>query len=65
MKTYTADVTIRFTNCGIEAENRTEAMKIVKKIYKDQYDIDLIDREIVLVEQSRKVIDNYVRLNYT
>ena len=52
MKTYTADVTIRFTNCGIEAENRTEAMKIVKKIYKDQYDIDLIDREIVLVEKG-------------
>ena len=54
MKTYTADVTIRFTNCGIEAENRTEAMKIVKEIYKDQYDIDLIDREIELIEQKKK-----------
>ena len=54
MKTYTAEVTIRFTNMGIEADNRTEAMKIVKEIYSDQYDIDLIDREVVLVEQSKK-----------
>jgi hypothetical protein len=53
MKTYTADVTIRFTNVGIEAENKTEAMKIVKEIYKDQYDIDLIDREIELIEQKK------------
>jgi hypothetical protein len=54
MKQYNAIVKITWSNFGIEAKNKKEAIKVLKDIYQEQYGIDLTDKEIVEVVKENK-----------
>jgi hypothetical protein len=54
MKQYNAVVKITWSNFGLEASSRQEAIKVLKETYKDQYGIELDDKEIIeIVEESK------------
>jgi cytidylate kinase len=54
MKQYNAMVKITWSNFGIEARNKKEAIKVLKETYQEQYGIDLTDKEIVEVVKENK-----------
>jgi hypothetical protein len=54
MKQYNATVKITWSNFGIEARNKKEAIKVLKETYQEQYGIDLTDKEIVEVVKENK-----------
>jgi hypothetical protein len=54
MKQYNAIVKITWSNFGIEAKNKKEAIKVLKETYQEQYGIDLTDKEIVEVVKENK-----------
>lgn len=47
MKQFYAKVKIVWNNFGIEANNKQEAIKVLKETYKQQYNLELSDNEIV------------------
>jgi hypothetical protein len=54
MKQYYAIVKITWSNFGVEAKNKKEAIKVLKETYLDQYGIELEDKEIVEIEVDKK-----------
>jgi hypothetical protein len=54
MKQYYAIVKITWSNFGVEAKNKKEAIKVLKETYLDQYGIELDDKEIVKIEVDKK-----------
>jgi hypothetical protein len=53
MKQYYAIVKITWSNFGVEAKNKKEAIKVLKENYKEQYGIELEDEEIVEIEEEK------------
>lgn len=51
-KTYYARVKIEWTNFGIEAKSISDAVKVLKAQYKEQYGIDLDDQEILEITEE-------------
>lgn len=54
MKQYNATIKITWTNFGIEANNKQEAIKVLKQTYLDQYGIELADNEITEIKVDKK-----------
>jgi cytidylate kinase len=54
MKQYNAMVKITWSNFGIEARNKKEAIKVLKETYQEQYGIDITDKEIVEIMVDKK-----------
>ena len=54
MKQYYAIVKITWSNFGIEAKNKKEAIKVLKETYQEQYGIELEDKEIVEIKADKK-----------
>jgi hypothetical protein len=54
MKQYYAIVKITWSNFGVEAKNKKEAIKVLKETYLDQYGIELDDKEIVEIKADKK-----------
>jgi hypothetical protein len=54
MKQYYAIVKITWSNFGIEARNKKEAIKVLKETYQEQYGIELEDKEIVEIKADKK-----------
>jgi hypothetical protein len=53
MKQYYAIVKITWSNFGVEANNKKEAIKILKETYLEQYGIELDDKEIVEIKEDK------------
>jgi hypothetical protein len=47
MKNYYARVKLEWSQFGIEGKNKAEAIKQLKAIFLEQYNIELADKEIV------------------
>jgi cytidylate kinase len=54
MKQFYAVVKITWSDFGIEARNKKEAIKVLKETYREQYGIDLDDKEIVKIMVDKK-----------
>ena len=50
MKNYNAKVRITWSDYGIEARSKKEAIKKIIALYKEQYNIDLDPSEIISLE---------------
>jgi hypothetical protein len=50
MKNYNAKVKITWSDYGIEARSKKEAIKKIIALYKEQYNIDLEPSEIISLE---------------
>jgi hypothetical protein len=46
MKQYYAVIKIKWSNFGIEGKSKKDAKRILKAIFKEQYGIELSDKEI-------------------
>ena len=53
MKQYYAMVKITSSNFGVEANNKKEAIKILKETYLEQYGIEIDDKEIVEIKENK------------
>jgi len=53
VKTWYADVKIKWKNFGIEGTTKDEAIKNLKEIFKVQYNIDLENKEIISIEEEK------------
>ena len=53
MKRYYAMVKITWSNFGVEANNKKEAIKILKETYLEQYGIEIDDKEIVEIKENK------------
>lgn len=53
MKQYYAMVKITWSNFGVEANNKKEAIKILKETYLEQYGIEIDDKEIVEIKENK------------
>lgn len=54
MKQYYATIKITWTNFGIEANNKKEAIKVLKDLILEQYGIELEDNEIIEIKVDKK-----------
>ena len=54
VKTWYADVKIKWKNFGIEGTTKDEAIKNLKETFKAQYNIDLENKEIVSIEADEE-----------
>jgi hypothetical protein len=52
MKTYYCDVDIKFSGNSFEANSTNEYIKKVKKCFKQEFNIDLKDNEIINIESD-------------
>ena len=52
MKVFDADITVKFTQCGLNAKNEDHAIKVIKEIYKEVHDIKLTNEEIKIKERK-------------
>ena len=53
MKQYYATIKITWSNYGIEANSKEQAIKVLKDLYLEQYGIELDDKEIVEIKEEK------------
>lgn len=53
MKLYYATIKITWSNHGIEANSKKQAIKVLKELFLEQYGIELDDKEIVEINEDK------------
>ena len=53
MKEYTCDVVLKFSINNFEANNKEDYITKVKDSFKDEYNLDIVDFEIINIEENK------------
>ena len=52
MKEYTCEIVLKFSCNNFEAKNKEEYKEKVKQSYKEEYNIEIVDSEIINIEEK-------------